>query len=303
MEYIRRFLNFWFPNMMWICWIVIAGLGIYFFQTLIHEGTHNLTTIAASGHSPAIAPFPHIYDPDRTKTGDEGFLNGVNISIGKDGTTVTEKVPNCAGKVQNLTSLAGFPGMPQIMDLVIITALFFLFFFGSITNPIIRFPFFMWYLAAVIDFIYNTGTVAFGGCSGNDWSDVFLRGYMGQGALIGLTWVFWIVFLFSHFVWIYWAKWGKERVEGSAFPTDDDFIDGKKFFDFSKFWDFRWLAFIFGTLSYICAIWATLWIFSGGDPRVRTDSGAFIAFYVMHIVGGFGCFVVFALSFFLKKKN
>lgn len=296
MEYFRRFFNFWFPNAVWIAWFVLALLGIYFFQTLIHESSHNLTTIAVSGNSPVMAPFTHRNNKD-------AFLNGVNLTSETDGTSIREKILDCDGKVFNLLHLKGFPGTPQIVDLFIITGLSFLFFFSSVTNPLIRFPFIMWYFAAVFDFVYNTGTVAFGGCSGNDWSDVFLRGYLDRGVLIGLTWMFWIIFILSHFVWIYWSKWGKERVEGSAFTDPNKFGDCAKYKDRKRFWDFRWLALIFGSLSLICFFWASAWLALKADPRVRTDSGAFLAFYALHIIGALVCFTIFALSFYLKKSK
>ncbi|HEV7646141.1 MAG TPA: hypothetical protein VGO50_19550 [Pyrinomonadaceae bacterium] len=297
MEYLRRFFNFWFPNAVWIAWFVLALMGIYFFQTLIHEGSHNFTTIAASGDSPVMAPFPH-------KNRNDDFLNGVNLTSEKDKTSIREDVSKCDGTIiKKQLHLKGFPGTPQIVDLFIITGLFFLFFFSSVKNPILRFPFIVWYLAAVFDFVYNTGTVAFGGCSGNDWSDVFLRGYLDRGVLIGLTWMFWIIFILSHFVWIYWARWGEERVDGSAFTATDKFGDWDKYKDRSRFWDFRWLALTFGLLSFICFIWASAWLAGEGDPRVRTDTGAFLGFYVLHIILAIICFTIFGLSFYFKKAS
>jgi len=283
---------------MWLVWLVMGLLGIYFFQTLLHEGSHNLTVIAVTKNSPVIAPFPH-----KTKDGD--FLNGVNLTSETDGTSVREDLPDCKGKIrEDLLHLRGFIGVPQVVDLFIITALVSLFFFGSVKNPVIRFPFFLWYFAAMFDFMYNTGGVAFGGCSeGNDWSKVFLYDWMGRGALIGLTWVLWIVFILSNFVWVYWAKWGKERVDGSAFTTTDKFGDCDKFKDFSRFWEFRWLALTFGLLSLICFFWATAWMAGKGDPRVRTDSAAFLGFYALHIIGALVCFTIFSLSFYLKKSK
>ncbi len=272
MEYFQRLGNFWFPKLIFLLWLVFAAMALYFFQTLIHEGSHAVAGTAATGNPSTLAPFPH-------QSSGGSFLNGVTFTpiAGAERTMIRH---DCDSLVKTPDFKTGFIGMPQVVDLVIITALFFVFFFAPVSNPTLRFLLVLWFLGAAFDFCYNTIRGLIGGCNpGADWSRVMLEGDISNGVFAFLTWLLWIVFILSHFVWVYWSKWGQTAVDNI------------------EFWDYRWIGLVAGTLSLICIIWSL----AVNRPEIIKDTPAFIVPFIMHIIWMLGNFLIFGLSF--KYKN
>jgi len=268
MNYGEALGNFWFPKLVILGWLVLAGMGAYFFQTLIHEGSHAVAGAAATGNSPTVAPFPH------ESTGG-GFLNGVTFIPGNPAKTTMIR-QSCDSPVKTFVFETGFIGIPQVVDLVIITLLFFVFFFIPVSNPMIRFPLIIWYFAAAFDFCYNTSRGLIGGCNpGADWSRVMLEGDINPALFAVLTWVLWIVFVLSHFLWVYYSRWGQTAADNI------------------EFWDYRWLGLVFGILSLICIIWSV----ALSHPEINKSSPGFIVFLILHFVAMALNFLFFGLSF------
>jgi hypothetical protein len=271
-EYFRRLGNFWFPKTIFLLWLLFAAMALYFFQTFIHEGSHAVAGVIATGNSPTLAPFPH------EAAGGRGFLNGVTIVPGNPSNTETIRL-QCDSPAKTTVLSTGFIGTPQMVDLVIITLLFLLFFFIPVSNPIIRFLLVVWYLGASFDFIYNTMRSLIGGCNpGADWSRVMLEGDINNGVFAFLTWMLWIIFILSHFVWVYWSKWGQTPVDNAGF------------------WDYSWIGLVCGLLSLTCVIWSL----AVSNPSIIKDSAPFILFFILHIVFAIGNFLLFGLSFKYK---
>src|ERR1044072_3648154 len=271
--YPARLGNFWFPKLILLAWLALGAMALYFFQTLIHEGSHAVAGAAATGNSPTLAPFPHESKPGGN------FLNGVTF-IPTTGAEPTMIRHDCDSSVKTADFKTGFIGAPQMVDLVIITLLFFFFFFAPVSNPMIRFPLVLWYLGAAFDFCYNTIRGLIGGCNpGADWSRVMLEGDINPVLFAVLTWVLWIVFVLSHFLWVYYSKWGQTEV------------------DEIEFWDFRWLGLIFCALSLICVIWSL----AVTNPSINKGTAAFILPFILHLAAMALNFLLFGLSF--KYKN
>jgi len=146
MDYFTRLKNFWFPDWNALWWLLLALPALYFFQTVVHEGTHGITAYMSRGSFPTVAPFPHL-------TNNGGFLNGVTLS---DSSTAEKPVPverqdcNSAKKTSN-PRLAGWIGMPQLVDILLVVCFTLIFMFANIRSPMIRFALRAWYFAAWID--------------------------------------------------------------------------------------------------------------------------------------------------------
>ena len=272
MDYFTRLKNFWFPDWNALWWLLLALPGLYFFQTVVHEGTHGLTAYVSRGSFPTVAPFPHL-----TKKGD--FLNGVTLPL-LDGSTSEKPVPverqdcNSSTKSSN-PRLAGWIGMPQLVDILLIVVFTVIFMFWNIRSPLICFLLRVWYFGVWIDFMFNTARHLFGICKDSmDWSRVMLRGDIGDGSFAVLTWFLWLVIL-SHFVWVYWSKWGKEAVE----ETD--------------FWDYRWIALILAIMSAL-AIVVSLAV---SDDRIDKVTFVFFAGLFFQIAGLVTYLVYFVTTF------
>jgi hypothetical protein len=268
MEYFSRLKNFWFPDWNAVAWLFLALPALYFFQTTIHEGTHMMAALVVTGNAPKLAPFPH-----RTRSGD--FLNGVTLGDPSTTVTVVERT-SCDSPVRSSTrQLAGFPAMPQFVDLALIVLFSALFFFTTFTNPIIRLPLRLWFLGAAIDFMYNTARGLIAGCNiRSDWSKFMVGADINPGLFALMTWIFWLVIL-SHFVWVYWSGWGKETVPPSGF------------------WDYRWIAFLLGILSLI-AILLSIFI---EDAAIVKDSAEYIVPLIFQILALCWYWIYFGLTF------
>jgi hypothetical protein len=269
MPYFERLRNFWFPDLRAFVWLLLALPALYFFQTFIHEGSHATAACIASGSCPKLAPFPH-----QNRRGD--FLNGVTLA--DPATTVTVTQPNACDNPTPVrtTRMAGFIATPQFVDLFIILALSLLFFFTTFTNPFVRFLLRIWYLAACLDFCYNTIRGLVAGCNITaDWSRFMVWYDINPGLFAFMTWIFWLVFILSHFVWVNWSGWGRETVP------------------LTGFWDYRWIAFGLGCLSLI-AVLVSIFI---SDPAIDKSSPAFIILLIVQVGALCWYWIYFGLTF------
>lgn len=272
MDYFTRLKNFWFPDSNALWWLLLALPALYFFQTVVHEGTHGLTAYASRRSFPIVAPFPHL-----TKKGN--FLNGVTLPL-LDGSTSEKPVPierqdcNSPTKTPN-PRLAGWIGMPQLVDMLLIVVFTVIFMFWNIRSPLIRFLLRLWYFGVWIDFMFNTARHLFEICKDSmDWSRVMLRGDIGDGSFAVLTWFLWLVIL-SHFVWVYWSKWGREPVEETSF------------------WDYRWIALVMAIMSAFAIVVSV----AVSDDRIDKLTFIFFAGLLFQLAGLVANVVYFATAY------
>jgi hypothetical protein len=269
MEYFTRLRNFWFPDLNALWWLLLALPALYFFQTTVHEGTHATAALVVTGNFPKLAPFPHRNSPSGN------FLNGVTLGDSSTVVTVVERT-SCTSPTRSRTQrLAGFPAMPQFLDLGLIVLFSALFFFTTFTNPFVRLALRLWFLGACIDFMYNTARGLIAGCNiATDWSKFMVGSDINPALFAFMTWVFWLAIL-SHFVWVYWSGWGRETVPSTGF------------------WDYRWLAFILGCLSLVAVL---LSIFVN-DSAIVKDSAEFIVPLIIQILALCWYWIYFGLTF------
>jgi hypothetical protein len=179
--YGRRLLDFWFPNglnSLW--WLLFALLPLYFFQTVIHEGSHAFAALFATGDFPKFAPFPH------DNTGFNGFVNGVTFTGGR-----------------------GFAAMPQFVDLALVVALSLIMLLWPIRNAFGRYILRIIYLGVCIDLMYNTVKGLWGGPGPlSDWGK--FQAETSTAAVVATSWVMWLVIL-SHFLWVYYSAWHRDH--------------------------------------------------------------------------------------------
>jgi hypothetical protein len=175
--YWRRWRGFWFPDgwtSLW--WLLLALPPLYFFQTLVHEGSHALGTLFATGEFPKLAPFPHYNESFGS------FLNGVAFTGGR-----------------------GFVAIPQFLDLVLVIALSLVFVFWPIRNRFARYVLRTWYIGVSIDLLYNTVKGLWGGPSASsDWGK--FQAETSTGLVVFVTWVMWLV-VWSCLLWVYFSAW------------------------------------------------------------------------------------------------
>lgn len=272
MEYFKRLGNFWFPNLACLLWLLMGLPALYFLQTTVHEGTHAMAALIVTGHGPKFAPFPHEHSDGQ---GGTYFLNGVTYDDPKNYVEVRTR-DNC--DTENRVTekhLAGFPAAPQFLDFILIVVFSLFFAFIGFSSPIVRFPLRMLYLGFWIDFMYNTMRGLIAGCKETtDWSKFYLQSDMSIGVFAFITWLLWLLIL-SHFVWVYWSAWGREPVDRAGF------------------WDYRWVAFIFGILSLICVI-ASIAV---NDDAIHKGTAAFIIPFIIQVLALIWYGTYFGLSF------
>lgn len=273
MEYFRRLANFWFPNWVAFVWLLMGLPALYFLQTVVHEGTHAVVAISATGHKPTFAPFPHMHEKN---DGTLGFLNGVTYYSNDNDYVGVDTRKNCSTNDREVQDhLGGFPAAPQILDLMLIAIFSFLFAVVGFSSPIARFPLIILYLGFWIDFMYGTIRTLIAGCKESvDWSRFYLESEMGFGIFVFITWIFWIIIL-SHFVWMYWSAWARKKVDRAGF------------------WDYRWVALIFGVLSLICVIMSL----AITDDDIHKDNAAFIVPLIVQFIALIWYGLYFGLSF------
>ncbi len=269
MEYFTRLRNFWFPDWKALWWLLFALPALYFFQTTIHEGSHALAACFVSGSCPKLAPFPHESSPGGN------FLNGVTLGDASTSVRVVERISCDSSTAVPRSRMAGFPAVPQFVDLVLIVVFTLIFAFTTFTNPFVRFVLRAWYLGACIDFMYNTIRGLIAGCNINaDWSKFMVWSDINPALFALMTWLFWLVIL-SHFVWVYWSGWGRAIVPATGF------------------WDYRWIVFVLGILSLI-AVLLSIFI---SDPAINKNSAAFIVLFAVQIGALCWYWIYFGLTF------
>jgi hypothetical protein len=186
-EYFERLGNIWVPNgfaSLW--WLLFALPALYFFETLIHEGTHGLTALVVTRDFPKLMPFPHY------NTAFDGFVNGVTFTGGR-----------------------GFVAAPQAIALGLIVVFTLILLLWPIRNHLARFALRTWYLGACLDLLYNSVKGLWGGPSPiSDWGK--LEAQISTPGIIALTWGLWL-FVLSHFAWAPYSAWGRQRPERKGF--------------------------------------------------------------------------------------
>lgn len=225
-EYFSRLRKFWFQNGAALFWLLCAIPVMVSFHSIVHEGTHSLMAFFSEGEFAKIEPFLMEYDGE--------FQNGMTVGV-----YVTEsRRVNCDEKKPPETKrfLAGWIGWPQVGALLIVIAFSLLFIFLSITSFVFGSLWRIWFVAALGDFIANTGSILVGRCKpGQDWAKVMLFGDHDFGAFRWFTLLLWLIPL-SHFVWVWWSKWGTNPLPKRGF------------------WGYRWVAFVLGCLATISLI-------------------------------------------------
>ncbi len=183
-NYLGRLKNFWFPDRPSLLWFLLSLPPLYFFQTLVHEGSHALSAFVAAGTLPKFAPFPHA-SPDLR------FLNGATLS--GDG-------------------LIQAPQLVAVGLIVLLTLLFI-----PIRNRTARFLLHLWYFGASLDLLYNTAREVVGGHSQfADWSRFQDQYEISHPTMIALSALVWLIPL-SHFLWVNLPPWRWDRVPRSSF--------------------------------------------------------------------------------------
>jgi len=82
--------------------------------------------------------------------------------------------------------LAGFIGWPQIVDLILVAVFTGIFLLWNVRNPLVAFIMRAWYIAACIDFLFNSFKILIGICDeGQDWARVV--DHHSQGSNVDLT--------------------------------------------------------------------------------------------------------------------
>lgn len=267
MEYFSRLRRFWFQDASAFLWLLLAVPVMISFQSIIHEGTHGVVAYLKEGSFPKIEPF--------LMTHDGGFQNGITTGVFVTVKERTECDPNIPPKSHS--RLAGWIGWPQMVALLITIGLALVFLFVNVTSPVFGLLWRAWYLAAVADFLFNTGLILFGTCKDSqDWARVMIRGDHSFGLFRVFTLLLWLIIL-SHFVWVWWSKWGTE-------PLPD-----------RGFWGYRWVAFVLGICSTISLIFYLL---------VRDDRIEYTGFYyISGLLMQFAAFWFYWIYYGLSLKR
>ncbi len=268
MAYWQRLRNFWFPDGPALVWLLLALPALYFFQTTVHEGTHATLAYLETGAFPKLAPFPHLSPEGH-------FFNGITLGSGASLVTVVARTSCDSEATSPFLALAGFPAAPQFLDLVLMAAFAALMVLTRFPSALARFPLRLWYLGVCVDFMFNTARGLVGACDpATDWSKFMLRSDIGTGAFAVLTWLLWLVPL-SHFAWVYWSGWGQEPVTAT------------------RFWDYRWLAFALGLVSFTAVIVSL----AVGDPQIDKGTIAFVGPFLLQVAALIWYWTYFGLSF------
>ena len=187
--YFRRLRYFWFRDWAALAWLLLGLPALYFWQTVVHEGSHAVTAWVGDGRWPKLAPFPHL-------TADGRFLNGVTFSAG------------------------GFIATPQFVDLALIVLFALVFLFWPLRSALARYVLRWWYLGACVDLLYNTSRELIGGHNRfADWSRFQDRFSIPDAAMIALTVAIWLL-VWSHFAWVHVAAWSRVPVRETARPAE-----------------------------------------------------------------------------------
>lgn len=169
----------------------------------------------------------------------------------------------------------GFVATPQFLALTVIVVLTLIFLFWPLRNRTARFLLRTWYLIASIDLLYNISRELIGGHNRfADWSRFQDDYSLATGVMVFLSLLFWLIVL-SHFLWVYWAAFANEAP------------------DCRNFWDFRWLAMVFGILSFCALLFAAI----VGDNSIDKGSAIFIIYVIMQVLAFVWYWLYFGLTF------
>ncbi len=227
--YFCRLRRFWFPDWPTGLWFLFGLMPALFFQTVIHEGWH---VVFAKFKVDVFAPFPLCQKGGHIRNGLTIYDLGVHA----------------------------FPAAPQIMELVMLVGLFFLLFFWPFRSRALRYVFRLWFFAVCVDFCFNTFASLFGNPRPDtDWTKFQADLKWGDGGMAVFTWILWIVFVLSHFVWVNWSRWHRNEPERATF------------------FSYRWMAIPLFLLSMTALIFT--WTVS--DKRI--DKGC--AYAILAMVG------------------
>lgn len=175
MNYGERLRNFWAPSGWTVGWMLLGLPALYFWQTLIHEGSHAMAALFASGDFPKIAPYAHVSET-------AGFRNGVTFTGGE-----------------------GFIATPQFVGVGLLLVFTPLFIWAPIRSRAARFMLVFLYVGVCIDLLYNTVKGLWGGSGPfSDWGK--FQAEIGDAGIITLSWLIWLL-VFSHFLWVYFSVW------------------------------------------------------------------------------------------------
>lgn len=183
-NYGQRLGHFWMPSGWTLGWIALGLPALYFWQTLIHEGSHAVAALFATGSFPKLAPYAHVSAV--------GFRNGVAFTGGN-----------------------GFVATPQFVDLVLILVFTALFIWAPVRSRSGRFILTFLYLGVCIDLGYNTIKGLWGGSGpASDWGK--FQAEIGDAGIIVLSWLIWLIIL-SHFLWVYYSTWHNRVLPEAGF--------------------------------------------------------------------------------------
>ena len=264
MEYFTRLRKFWFQDLNAFLWLLLAIPVMISFQSIIHEGTHGVVAFIKEGSFPKVEPFLMTYNG--------GFQNGITTGVFETVTERTECDPNLPARSHS--RLAGWIGWPQMVALLLTVGFALIFLFVNVTNPVFGLLWRAWYVAAVADFLFNTGLILFGTCKPTqDWARVMIRGDHSFGLFRFLTLLLWLIVL-SHFVWVWWSKWGTN-------PLPD-----------RGFWGYRWVAFALGICSTISLIFYLL----VRDDGIEYGGGVYIFGLLLQFAAFWFYWIYYGLS-------
>lgn len=152
----------------------------------------------------------------------------------------------------------GFPATPQFVAFALIVLWSLVGWLAPIRDRRVQLVFRMLLLAACVDFMYNTAAGLVGGSSSlSDWNRFRTGSGLSGVAIAALTWSMWIIPL-AHFVWVYFSAWVQS--EGTS----------------RSFWDYRWPALAFGSLSLIALIFCA----AVSNPSIVKTEAVFILYVV-----------------------
>jgi hypothetical protein len=265
MEYFTRLRKFWFQNGYALLWLLLAIPVMISFHSIVHEGTHSLMAFFSEGEFAKIEPFLMEYDGE--------FQNGMTVGVYVRDTRRTKCDEKAAPETKNF--LAGWIGWPQVGALLIVIAFSLLFIFLKISSFFFGSLWRIWFVAALGDFMFNTGKILVGICKpGQDWAKVMLQGDHGFGNFRWFTLLLWLIPL-SHFVWVWWSKWGTE-------PLPE-----------RNFWGYRWVAMVLG----VCASISLIFYAVVRDDKIGYTSAPYIVGLLAQIFACVFYWVYFGLSF------